>query len=112
MILSPTSPIPQSINDRLLEQLEDEEIQYMFDQNTQRGFGVTQLTPTGATLHVEIRQVFEMSNFRLSTKIFVKTVTRNHNREFRLDTSITQIPLFLKPLPKPLRISFDLQPML
>ena len=72
MFLSLTSPIHLSINDRPLKQLEDEGIQYMFEQNTHRGFGVTQMTPTDATLHVEIRQFLKMSSFGLHTKIFVK----------------------------------------
>ena len=41
-------PIPNIIeppaNDHLLEQLEHEEIQSMLEQNTQRGFGVTQMS--------------------------------------------------------------------
>ena len=55
-------PIPNIIeppaNDHLLEQLEHEEIQSMLEQNTQRGFGVTQMSSTDATLPDEVRQFF------------------------------------------------------
>ena len=47
-------------NDHLLEQLEHEEIQSMLEQNTQRGFGVTQImTSTDAILPDEVRQFFQ-----------------------------------------------------
>ena len=56
-------PIPNIINppanDQLLEQLERQEIKSMFDQNTQRGFGVTQMTPTDAILPDEVWQFFQ-----------------------------------------------------
>ena len=55
-------PIPNIIkpptNDHLLEQLEHEEIQSMLEQNTQRGFGVTQMTSTDSILLNEVRQFF------------------------------------------------------
>ena len=56
-------PIPNIIdpptNDHLLEQFEHEEIKSMFDQNTQCGIGVTQMTPTDAILSNEVRQFFQ-----------------------------------------------------
>ena len=55
-------PIPNIIdppaNDHLLEQLENHEIQTMFNQNTQVGFGITQMTSADATLPDEIQQLF------------------------------------------------------
>ena len=58
-------PIPNIIkppaNDHLLEQLEQlghQEIQSMFKQNTQRGFGVTQMSSTDAILPDEVHQFF------------------------------------------------------
>ena len=58
-------PVPDIIeppaNDYLLEQLEHEEIQSMLEQNTQRGFGVTQMTSTDAILPDEFVNFFEMS---------------------------------------------------
>ena len=55
-------PIPNIIepltNDHLLEQLEHEEIQSMLEQNTQSGFGVTQMTSTDSILPGEVRQFF------------------------------------------------------
>ena len=45
-------------NDHLLEQLEHEEFQSMLEQNNQVGLGVTQMTPTDATLPDEVRQFF------------------------------------------------------
>ena len=54
-------PIPNIIeppaNDHLLEQLEQEEIQSMLEQNTQRGFGVIQMT-SDTILPDEVRQFF------------------------------------------------------
>ena len=56
-------PIPNIIkppaNDHLLEQLEHEEIQSMLEQNTQGGFGVTEMTSTDAILPGEVRQFFQ-----------------------------------------------------
>ena len=56
-------PIPNIINpvanDHLLEQLEHEEIQSMFDQNIQCGFGVTQMNPTDAILLDDVHQFFQ-----------------------------------------------------
>ena len=47
-------PIPNIINppanDHLLEQLENQEIQSMFEQNTQHGFGITQMTAADTTI--------------------------------------------------------------
>ena len=55
-------PIPNIIepptDDHLLEQLEHEEIQSMLEQNSQRGFGVTQMTSTDTILPDEVRQFF------------------------------------------------------
>ena len=55
-------PIPNitepPANDHLLEQLEHEEIQSMFEQDTQRGFGVTQMSSTDTILPDEVRQFF------------------------------------------------------
>ena len=41
--------IDSPTNHHLVEELEQHEIQAMLEQNTQRGFGVTQITPTVAT---------------------------------------------------------------
>ena len=46
-------------NDNLPEQLKQQEIQSMFDQNSHRGFGVTQMTPTDAILPDEVQQFFQ-----------------------------------------------------
>ena len=55
-------PIPNIIeppaNDNLLEQLEHEGFESMFEQNTQRGFGVTQMSSTDTNLPDEVRQFF------------------------------------------------------
>ena len=55
-------PFPNIIdppaNDHLLEQLENEEIQSMLYQNTQVGFGITQMTSADATLPYEIQRFF------------------------------------------------------
>ena len=55
-------PIPNIIeppaNDNVLEQLEHERLESMFEQNTQRGFGVTQMSSTDTTLPDEVRQFF------------------------------------------------------
>ena len=45
-------------NEHLLQQLEHEEIQSLSEQNTQRGFSVTQMTFTDAILPNEVRQFF------------------------------------------------------
>ena len=55
-------PIPNIIdppaNDYLLEQLENQEIESMFEQNTQRGFGITQMTAADENIPHEIQQFF------------------------------------------------------
>ena len=55
-------PFPNIIdppaNDHLLEQIENEEIQTMFDQNSQVGFGITQMTAADTPLPDEIQQFF------------------------------------------------------
>ena len=55
-------PVPNIIeplaNDNLLEQLEPEEFESMLEQNTQCGFGVTQMSSTGTILPNEVRQFF------------------------------------------------------
>ena len=55
-------PIPNIIeppaNDYLLEQLEHEEFESMLEQNTQPGFGVTQMSSTDAILPDEVCQFF------------------------------------------------------
>ena len=60
--VAPREPIPNIIeppaNDNLLEQLEHEEFESMFEQNTQRGFGVTQMSSTDTILPDEVRQFF------------------------------------------------------
>ena len=60
--ISRREPIPNIIdppvNDHLLEQLENQEIQTMFEQNTQRGFGITQVTSADATLPDEMQRFF------------------------------------------------------
>ena len=50
--------IEPPVNDHLLEQLENQEIESMFEQNTQRGFGITQMTAADTTLPDEIQQFF------------------------------------------------------
>ena len=52
------SIIVPTANDHLLEQLENEEIQTMFNQNSEVGFGVTQMTSQDPTLPDEIQQFF------------------------------------------------------
>ena len=56
-------PIPNIIdpptNDNLLEQLEQQEVQCILDQNTQHGFGVTQITLTDATSPNKVHQIFQ-----------------------------------------------------
>ena len=55
-------PIPNIIdppaNDHLLDQIENHEIETMFNQNTQVGFGITQMTSADTTLPDEIQQFF------------------------------------------------------
>ena len=51
-------PFNPNSNDHLLEQLENEEIRSMLDQNTQCGFGVTQITSTDAILPDKVCQFF------------------------------------------------------
>ena len=64
-------PVPNIIfppaNDHLLEQLEQQEIQSMFDQNTQRGFELTQMSPVDVTCPDEGRQFFKMNSFGVQT---------------------------------------------
>ena len=55
-------PIPNIIdppaNDHLLEQIENQEIETMFEQNTQVGFGITQMTSADENIPQEIQQFF------------------------------------------------------
>ena len=55
-------PIPNIIdppaNDHLLEQIENQEIETMFNQNTQVGFGITQMTSADENIPQEIQQFF------------------------------------------------------
>ena len=64
-------PIPNIIeppaNDNLLEQLEHEQFESMFEQNTQRGFGVTQMTSTDTLLPDEVCQLSRVSSAMMSS---------------------------------------------
>ena len=55
-------PFPNIIdppaNDNLVQDIENQEIQTTFEQDTQVGFGITQMTSTDATLPHEIQQFF------------------------------------------------------
>ena len=55
-------PIPNIIdppaNDHLLEQIENQEIETIFKQNTQVGFGITQMTSADENIPQEIQQFF------------------------------------------------------
>ena len=81
------------------------------------------MSPMDVILPDEVPQFFKMNSFGIQTKIivkfmyktfitFAKQITSIDDQESTFDTSITPIPLLLKPLPKPLRISFDVKPML
>ena len=116
--------IDSPANDHLLEQLEQQEISSMLDQNTQRGFGVTQMTLADAILPDDFGNFFKMNNLGVQTEIFVKLMFKIFtafatqkpsidDQESTFDTSITPIPLFLlKPLAKPFKISSYVKPML
>ena len=77
-------PLPNIIdppaNDHLLEQLENQEIQSMFEQNTQRGFGIFQMTAADTTLPDEIQQFFRderpWGTDRNLRQVYVKTFPR------------------------------------
>ena len=114
-------PIPNIIdppaNDHLLEQLENQEIESMFEQNTQRGFGITQMTAADENVPHEIQQFLEMNDLGEQTEIFAKFMSKiflefairkllTDDPEFTLDTSIIPIPHSLNPLPMPLKIFF------
>ena len=55
-------PVPNIIdppaNDNLLQDIENQEIQTAFEQNSQVSFGITQMTSTDATLPYEIQHFF------------------------------------------------------
>ena len=118
-------PIPNIIdpptNDNLLQDIEHQELSDMI--NSQEGFGVTQMTPTDATLPDEVRQFFlEMSNLGAQTEIFDKFISKiflvfailkpsTVVPEFILDIYAMIVLFSLKPLPTPLRIFFIIKPM-
>ena len=82
-------PIPNIIdppaNDHLLEQLENQEIQSMFEQNTQRGFGITQMTAADTALPDEIQQFFRderpWGTDRNLRQVYVKNFPRIRDSE-------------------------------
>ena len=112
-------PIPNIIdppaNDHLLEQLENQEIQSMFEQNTQRGFGITQIRQQIRPYLMRYNNFLEMNDLGEQTEIFAKFMSKiflefairkplTDDPEFTLDTSVIPIPHSLNPLPMPLKI--------
>ena len=53
-------------NDNLLQDIEQQEIQTMFERNTQVGFGIMQITPADENIPHDL----EMNNLRAQTEIF------------------------------------------
>ena len=102
------NPIPNIIdpptNDDLLEQLEQQKFKNML--STQVGFGVTEMTSHGE--QTEIFDKFTSKSFNafviLEPVIAVPV--------FFLDNYTMIMHLLLKPLPKPMKISFVIKPML
>ena len=82
-------PIPDIIdppaNDHLLEQLENQEIESMFEQNTQRGFGITQMTAADENIPHEIQQFFRderpWGTDRNLRQVYVKNFPRIRDSE-------------------------------
>ena len=72
-------------NDHLFEQLEHEEFESMLEQNTQRGFGVTQMSSTDAILPDEVRQFFRdeqpWGTDRNLRQVYVQNFPRNRDSE-------------------------------
>ena len=60
----------------------------MCDQNTQRCFGVTQISPINVTLPDEVRQIFKMSSFGVQAKVFVKFMYKTFITFAKQKTSI------------------------
>ena len=94
-------PIPNIIdppaNDHLLEQLENQEIESMFEQNTQRGFGITQMTEQIRPYLMRYNNFLEMNDLGEQTEIFGKSTSKiflvfaiqkpsTDDPEFTLDT--------------------------
>ena len=79
------SIIEPPVNDHLLEQLENQEIESMFEQNTQRGFGITQMTSTDENIPHEIQQFFRderpWGTDRNLRQVYVKNFPRIRDSE-------------------------------
>ena len=77
--------IEPPVNDHLLEQLENQEIESMFEQNTQRGFGITQMTSTDENIPHEIQQFFRderpWGTDRNLRQVYVKNFPRIRDSE-------------------------------
>ena len=107
-------PFPNIIeppaNDHLLEQLENQEIESMFNQNTQVGFGITQMTSTDENIPHEIQQFFRDEQIEIfakfMSKIFLEFAIRKPLTDDPEFTSIIPIPHSLNPLSMPLKIFF------
>ena len=93
----------------------------MFEQNTQVGFGITQLTSADENIPQEIQQFLQMNDLGEQTEIFGKFMSKiflvfaiqkpsTDDPEFTLDISIIPIPHSLNPLPMPLKIFFNDKP--
>ena len=113
--------IEPPVNDHLLEQLENQEIESMFEQNSQVGFGITQMTAADENIP-RFNNFLEMNDLGEQIEIFAKSMSKiflefaiqkpsTVDPEFTLDTSIIPIPHSLNPLPMPLKIFFIDNPM-
>ena len=90
-------PFPNIIDppadDNLLQDIENQEIQTTFEQNSKIGFGITQMTSTDATLPYEIQHFLEMNDLGARIKIFAKSVFKIF-LEFAIQKPSTDVPEF------------------
>ena len=90
-------PIPNIIeppaNDHLLEQLENHEIQTSLEQNSQVGFGITQMTSTDENIPHEIQHFSEMNGLGARIEIFAKSISKIF-LEFAIQKPSTVVPEF------------------
>ena len=119
-------PIPNIIepteNDEFLSDIQQKEIQDMFEPNAQVGFGITRITPVDENVPQELRDFFRderpWGTDRNLRQVYVQNFGRirdseTHNRRsvFSSDIYAMIVHLLSKPLPKPLKISFVVKAM-
>ena len=111
-------------NEQFLQDIEQQEIQNMLEQNTQVGFGITQITPADENIHQELRQFFRDEQPWDTDRNLRQVYIQNFGCIRLILKPSTVIPIFssdiyamivlhsLNPLPKPLKICFSVKPML